>query len=126
MADRTINFGSDENEATYQIQDDSSAGGGNFVINDTDASIALFEYDQQADRWSLAGIDINDADVTTLAATDATVATLNGADVSGASLGNVIASDGNGDLEFTFALTEAGHGLRLDTTTVNMARRVPV
>lgn len=84
VANRTINFGSDETEATYQVQDDS-AEGGNFVINDTDTATTILEYDQTNDEWLVQSI-VADG--------------LNGADLSTASEGAFLASTGTGDLAF--------------------------
>ena len=61
MSDRTINFGESETEATYQIQDTDSTGGGNFVVaKDTNANTVLLQYDPGADTWEYAGdVDMN-------------------------------------------------------------------
>jgi len=85
MSDRTINFGTDDTEATYQIQDDDPAGGGNFKVNDLTAATAILEYDQTNDTWVVSEID---------------VATINGADTSTASANEVLESDGAGNLTF--------------------------
>jgi len=85
MSDRTINFGTDDTEATYQIQDDDPLGGGNFAINDLDAATAILEYDQTNDTWVVAEIDVT---------------TVNGADTSTASANEVLESDGAGNLTF--------------------------
>jgi len=65
MADRTINFGESETEATYQIQDTDSTGGGNFVLaRDTNANTVLLQYDPAADTWEYAGdVDMNGGNV---------------------------------------------------------------
>jgi len=65
MADRTINFGESETEATYQIQDTDTTGGGNFVLaKDTNANTVLLEYDPATDTWEYAGdVDMNGGNV---------------------------------------------------------------
>jgi len=65
MADRTINFGESETEATYQIQDTDSTGGGNFVLaRDTNANTVLLQYDPATDTWEYAGdVDMNGGNV---------------------------------------------------------------
>ena len=65
MSDRTINFGESETEATYQIQDTDSTGGGNFVVaKDTNANTVLLQYDPGTDTWEYAGdVDINGGNV---------------------------------------------------------------
>ena len=65
MSDRTINFGESESEATYQIQDTDSTGGGNFVVaNDTNANTVLLQYDPGTDTWEYAGdVDMNGGNV---------------------------------------------------------------
>ena len=65
MSDRTINFGESETEATYQIQDTDSTGGGNFVVaKDTNANTVLLQYDPDTDTWEYAGdVDINGGNV---------------------------------------------------------------
>ena len=65
MSDRTINFGESESEATYQIQDTDSTGGGNFVVaKDTNANTVLLQYDPDTDTWEYAGdVDINGGNV---------------------------------------------------------------
>ena len=65
MSDRTINFGESETEATYQIQDTDSSGGGNFVVaKDTNANTVLLEYDPATDTWEYAGdVDMNGGNV---------------------------------------------------------------
>ena len=65
MSDRTINFGESETEATYQIQDTDSTGGGNFVVaKDTNANTVLLQYDPAADTWEYAGdVDMNGGNV---------------------------------------------------------------
>lgn len=126
MVDRTINFGSDANEATYQIQDDDPNGGGDFVINDTDASVALLQYDQSAGRWSMQDADLTDAAVGTLSATTASFDTLNGADLANADAGRAVVTDGNGNFIFGDVLTGVGHDLHLSEGVVSVSRRVPV
>jgi len=86
MSDRTINFGSDDTEATYQIQDDDPVGGGNFVVNDLDAATAILQYDQANDKWVIVEIDVT---------------TINGADTSVAAADELLSSDGSGNLTFT-------------------------
>jgi len=98
MSDRTINFGSDTTDATYQIQDDDPLGGGNFAINDLDAATAILEYDQTNDEWVVSQIDVttvNGTDVTTSAVTIngnalgiGDSATLNAADVGAVDTSN--------------------------------------
>ena len=65
MSDRTINFGESESEATYQIQDTDSTGGGNFVVaKDTNANTVLLQYDPDTDTWEYAGdVDMNGGNV---------------------------------------------------------------
>ena len=65
MSDRTINFGESETEATYQIQDTDSTGGGNFVVaKDTNANTVLLQYDPDTDTWEYAGdVDMNGGNV---------------------------------------------------------------
>ena len=65
MSDRTINFGESETEATYQIQDTDSTGGGNFVVaKDTNANTVLLQYDPTTDTWEYAGdVDMNGGNV---------------------------------------------------------------
>ena len=65
MSDRTINFGESETEATYQIQDTDSTGGGNFVVaKDTNANTVLLQYDPAIDTWEYAGdVDMNGGNV---------------------------------------------------------------
>ena len=65
MSDRTINFGESETEATYQIQDTDSTGGGNFVVaKDTNANTVLLQYDPATDTWEYAGdVDMNGGNV---------------------------------------------------------------
>ena len=65
MSDRTINFGESETEATYQIQDTDSTGGGNFVVaKDTNANTVLLQYDPGTDTWEYAGdVDMNGGNV---------------------------------------------------------------
>jgi len=66
MPDRTINFGENESEATYQIQDtDGAAGGGNFVIaKDTNANTVLLQYNPSTDAWEYAGdVDMGGGDI---------------------------------------------------------------
>ena len=65
MSDRTINFGESETEATYQIQDTDSTGGGNFVVaKDTNANTVLLQYDPATDTWQYAGdVDMNGGNV---------------------------------------------------------------
>jgi len=104
MSDRTINFGTDDTEATYQIQDDDPAGGGNFAINDLDAATAILEYDQTNDTWVVTEIDVTTANVTTV----------NGADTSAASANEVLESDGAGNLTFqTGSVTINGNTINL-------------
>jgi hypothetical protein len=99
MSDRTINFGTDDTEATYQIQDDDPAGGGNFAINDLDAATAILEYDQTNDTWVVTEIDVT---------------TVNGADTSAASADELLASDGSGNLTFqTGSVTINGNTINL-------------
>jgi phage baseplate assembly protein gpV len=108
MSDRTINFGTDDTEATYQIQDDDPLGGGNFAINDLDAATAILEYDQINDTWVVTEID---------------VATINGADTSTASANEVLESDGAGNLTFeTGSVTINGNTINLGgSVTLNAA-----
>ena len=65
MSDRTINFGESESEATYQIQDTHSTGGGNFVVaKDTNANTVLLQYDPATDTWEYAAdVDMNGGNV---------------------------------------------------------------
>jgi len=102
MADRTINFGSDSTEATYQIQDDDPAGGGDFVIRDTDANLAILSYDQTNDEWDFAAtanFNSNDiTDITSLTADTINVDTLDGADIANATADDVLETDGSGGL----------------------------
>ena len=65
MSDRTINFGESETEATYQIQDTDSTGGGNFVVaKDTNANTVLLQYDPDTDTWEYAAdVDMNGGNV---------------------------------------------------------------
>ena len=65
MSDRTINFGESETEATYQIQDTDSTGGGNFVVaKDTNANTVLLQYDPDTDSWEYAAdVDMNGGNV---------------------------------------------------------------
>ena len=90
MSDRTINFGESETEATYQIQDTDSTGGGNFVVaKDTNANTVLLQYDPDTDTWGYAGdVDMNGGNVSG-------VGTLTAESVNTERLEDGIVGDGN-------------------------------
>jgi len=122
MADRTINFGSDSTEATYQIQDDDPAGGGDFVIRDTDANLAILSYDQVNDEWDFAATTNFNSNsvsgITSLSADTITVDTLDGADIANATADNVLETDGLGGLRL-----QAGE-VTVNGNTVNLGGSV--
>ena len=127
MVDRTINFGADDTEATYQIQDDDPNGGGNFAINDLDAATAILEYDQTSDTWSVVDInvttaDITTADITTANTTTANVTTLKSDDITDTSdnkmLQGVVAS---GQATLSSNLAEVATGISTTDATFMLA-----
>lgn len=127
MADRTINFGVDSTEATYQIQDDDPTGGGDFLINDTAVATPLLQYIQSTGRWSLGSLDSTELATTSLTATDGTFDTLNGANIATAPEGRSIVTDGAGNLMFGDAVPNLGHDLHVSEDNVlSVARRTPV
>ena len=127
MADRTINFGSDSTEATYQIQDDDPAGGGDFVIRDTDANLAILSYDQTNDEWDFAATaNFNSNDITgitSLTADTINVDTLDGADIANATADDVLETDGSGGLRLQAGeVTVNGNTISLGSSvTLNAA-----
>jgi len=115
MSDRTINFGSDDTEATYQIQDDDPLGGGNFAINDLGAATAILEYDQTNSEWVV--IDVTTANITT-----ANVTTLKSDDITDTSdnkmLQGVVAT---GQVTLSNNLAEVGTGISTVDATFMLA-----
>jgi len=115
MSDRTINFGTDDTEATYQIQDDDPLGGGNFAINDLDAATAILEYDQTNSEWVV--IDVTTANITT-----ANVTTLKSDDITDTSnnkmLQGVVAT---GQVTLSNNLAEVSTGISTTDATFMLA-----
>ena len=98
MSDRTINFGESETEATYQIQDTDSTGGGNFVLaKDTNANTVLLQYDPATDTWEYAGdVDMNGGNVSgvgTLTAESVNTEDVDAESVNTEQLNNVVYHD---------------------------------
>ena len=88
MSDRTINFGSDTTDATYQIQDDDPAGGGNFAIVNLDTDTVVAKYDPVNNEWV---IDSNVFMSNLLIANDAEFDSINGANLNLGDQGQVLA-----------------------------------
>jgi len=120
MSDRTINFGSDDTEATYQIQDDDPLGGGNFAINDLGAATAILEYDQTNSEWVV--IDVTTANITTANITTANVTTLKSDDITDTAdnkmLQGVVAT---GQVTLSNNLAEVGTGISTIDATFMLA-----
>ena len=99
MSDRTINFGESETEATYQIQDTDSTGGGNFVVaKDTNANTVLLQYDPGADTWEYAGdVDMNGGNVSGVGTLTAESVNTEEADIGRVSASNLSVDQDNAD-----------------------------
>lgn len=63
MVERTVNFGSDETDAKYQISDDGTPG--NFVLaRDTDGSVVLLQWNASTSQWEFGGpVDLDGNDL---------------------------------------------------------------
>ena len=88
MSDRTINFGESETEATYQIQDTDTTGGGNFVVaKDTNANTVLLQYDPGTDTWEYAAdVDMNGGNVSGVGTLTADSVNTEQADITNATI----------------------------------------
>lgn len=102
MSDRTINFGESETEATYQIQDTDSTGGGNFVVaKDTNANTVLLQYDPAADTWEYAGdVDMNGGNVSGVGTLTADSVNTEQATVAGSPASTYLTDNDVSDLNF--------------------------
>ena len=133
MSDRTINFGENESEATYQIQDtDGAAGGGNFVIaKDTNANTVLLQYNPSTDAWEYAGdVDMGGGDITNANAIESTTVDsdavgtptiIDTEDGTNYDVGDQLVGFGDSNGDGTYELPNATDGI--DVESVNTEQR---